>query len=150
MTGCRRKHLSVAVAIFDTICGEDHALFGYKLNHPCGWVGWEFCGGKIDPGETALEAARREVLEETGLIITPEFMQCYVELDTYLCLLFGAVPEGGDVDLREPHKHREWKWFPCSEPPSPLIPYAADAIRALKEVSERNKPEDEEDDWWKC
>lgn len=29
--------------------------------------GWQFAGGIIDPGEDALQCARRELLEETGL-----------------------------------------------------------------------------------
>jgi 8-oxo-dGTP diphosphatase len=31
---------------------------------------WEFPGGKIEPGETPTEAAERECLEETGLVVT--------------------------------------------------------------------------------
>src|ERR1700752_4364784 len=31
---------------------------------------WSFAGGKIDPGESPYEAARRELLEETNLIAT--------------------------------------------------------------------------------
>ncbi|HET6384312.1 MAG TPA: (deoxy)nucleoside triphosphate pyrophosphohydrolase [Armatimonadota bacterium] len=32
---------------------------------------WEFPGGKIAPGESPEEAVRREVHEETGLVVTP-------------------------------------------------------------------------------
>ncbi|WP_425616521.1 (deoxy)nucleoside triphosphate pyrophosphohydrolase [Anatilimnocola sp. NA78] len=34
---------------------------------------WEFPGGKIHPGETAEDAAVRECLEETGLVVEPLF-----------------------------------------------------------------------------
>lgn len=36
---------------------------------PDGW--WELPGGGIDPGESYLEAAVREIKEETGLILDP-------------------------------------------------------------------------------
>jgi len=31
------------------------------------WHGWEFCKGKIEKGETKLQAVKRETIEETGL-----------------------------------------------------------------------------------
>lgn len=44
-------------------------------------------GGKVDPGETPLQAAVREVFEETGIVLAPEL----------LVLVFVDVCEG-DVD----------------------------------------------------
>jgi 8-oxo-dGTP diphosphatase len=35
------------------------------------WRGWVPPGGKVDPGEHPREAARRELLEETGLLMDP-------------------------------------------------------------------------------
>ncbi len=135
MNTCDRRHVSVGVAVFDTFAGIEHCLFGFKLSHPSGLVGWEFTGGKVDPGEIARDAAVRETLEETGLLIQPTFLNCYTEIeDNYLCLLFGGLPIDGELKLREPHKHREWKWFPCDQPPRPLIPYAADCLQSISEM----------------
>ncbi len=37
------------------------------IRNSYGWKKWTFPGGRIDKGEEPLEAAKREVLEETGL-----------------------------------------------------------------------------------
>src|SRR5579884_2509829 len=55
---------------------------------------WEFPGGKVEPGETPLECAVREVSEETGLSVAPvaewdavvyEYPDRTVELHPFLC-----------------------------------------------------------------
>ncbi|WP_232626527.1 NUDIX domain-containing protein [Streptomyces alfalfae] len=60
--------LAAEVWAFD--CTLDHVLL---VEHR--WRGWVAPGGKVDPGETPREAARRELCEETGvqaeLLATP-------------------------------------------------------------------------------
>lgn len=40
---------------------------------------WSVPGGKVDAGEGLAEAARREVLEETGLVVEPEALVTVIE-----------------------------------------------------------------------
>lgn len=66
-------------------------------------------GGKVDPGETVLEAAVREVLEETGIQVRPDEMyQVYIrpcrgdvdyEMTTFLCFAEDIAPR---ADFDEP------------------------------------------------
>lgn len=62
----QKSHVTCAVAIFTPD--------GVLLAHPTGSRhigGWSFPKGLRDEGETELEAAVREVREETGLVINP-------------------------------------------------------------------------------
>jgi mutator protein MutT len=63
---------------------------------------WEFPGGKVEPGETGEECARRETAEETGVLVQvrrrlPD--RAYrdakrsVRLEVYLCDYLGGVPQ---------------------------------------------------------
>ncbi len=73
--------------------------------------GWEFPGGKIEPGETPEEAVRREIEEELGASIAVENFLTSVEWDypafrvsmrLYLCRL-----EDPHLELRE-HESARW------------------------------------------
>ena len=74
---------------------------------------WEFPGGKIDPGETAEDCVKRELLEE--FLITIEIIKPF-------CEIIHTFPEGqilvhayycrwvaGEISLSE---HSEYVWAP--------------------------------------
>ncbi len=131
---CLRKHVSASVIIFDNLVGKEHILYGFKLNPPNGYApGWEWPTGKHDKGETIERTAVRETQEETGLVVCIEFLT-YVETPGYMCMVFGGIPIGGMLELREPDKHREWRWFQYDEFPNPLLPYTRNALLKLGEL----------------
>jgi len=55
-----------AVAVVPVLPDGSLALL-WQFRHPIGRTHWEVPAGRVDPGEGPEEAARRELLEETGL-----------------------------------------------------------------------------------
>ena len=78
------------------------------------WNCWVFPGGKIEPNETPLEAAKREVFEETNLII--EDLEIISEQDFdiknqhHIGYLVKANKYSGEIKIKELEKIAEIKF----------------------------------------
>ena len=57
---------SVVIMAVDDSGREPRVLLARQYRYAAGRYLWEFPAGRIDPGETPLAAAQRELLEETG------------------------------------------------------------------------------------
>ena len=80
------------------------------------WQGYTFPGGHIEPGESIVQSAIREVKEETGLTMkNPRLVgvkQFWAESGRYIVFLFSATKFTGD--LRSSNEG-EVEWFTKEE-----------------------------------
>ncbi len=104
---------------------------------------WGLVGGKVDFLEHAIDAARRECLEESGiragalslLGVSEQLMDD--EAQHWVSLIFLAEGFEGEPVLAEPEKHSELGWFAPDALPSPLCRAVRDALALLGSTRDR-------------
>ena len=115
MTAMGRK-LVVAAALVDDL-GAPTALLAARRSRPVELAGmWEFPGGKVDPGETPVEALHRELSEELGI---------EVELGEEV-----VGPDDGGWIITDRHVMRLWLARVTAGEPEPLVEH--DELRWLR------------------
>ena len=118
------KRPAVGVAV--VVIKNDRVLLGLrKSSHGSGL--WSFPGGHLEFGESVEECAKREVFEETGLLVTNvrygPFTNDFFrdEQKHYVTLFTLADYSGGVEEVREPEKNDCWSWYRWDELPQPLF-----------------------------
>lgn len=101
------------LAALAVVLHQDRVLLVRRRNPPDAGL-WGFPGGHVEPGETALAAAARELAEETGVTATPlryldnvdviardadGVLQHHFLLAAVICRYCAGVPQAGDDAL---------------------------------------------------
>jgi 8-oxo-dGTP diphosphatase len=98
---------------------------------------WNLPSGKLEDGETVLQAALREGLEEIGIHATESDLG-FIHLihyrnarsDARIGVFFQVRDWQGEPYNAEPHKCAQIKWWPLDGLPDNTYPYTVAGIRA--------------------
>jgi len=137
------RRLVVAAAIVDDLVAP-RLLLAARRSRPAHLVGrWEFPGGKVDPGETPVEALHRELREELGVtvelgeeIVGPDHGTWIITDRHVMRLWFARITAGDPQPLVE---HDELAWL---ETGSWLtVPWLDADVRIVEELARQVAPE---------
>ena len=97
---------------------------------------WTMPGGKLRFGEEFEQAARRELLEETGVIAKKIKVICVNNdiTDNAHFVTVGVLCEvwEGEPKVMEPDQITEWGWFDLNNPPFPIYVPSAKILMNLR------------------
>lgn len=105
----------VGAAIVDDLERPTRLLSARRTEPPALAGGWEFAGGKVDPGETDEQALHRELAEELGVTVRlGEVLPGPLEDgrwplgESYAMTLWWVVVESGEPAPLEEHDALRW------------------------------------------
>ncbi len=124
------KHIEVVAGVIK----DGDKIFATQRGYGEFKDGWEFPGGKMEPGETPQQALARELKEELAVDVNVGDFLCTVDYDyptfhlTMHCFYCSLV--GGELTLLE---HEAAKWLSMSELHSVnWLPADVDVVKALE------------------
>lgn len=120
-----------------TIIIRDGAMLLGRRKGGDGEGEWGLPGGHVEYGESLVEAAKRELEEETGLaadtltlvgVVNDPRGDCH-----YIHFSFAANNTEGEPVLAEPEKCYGWEWIPLSDLPENIFVGHVKIISAYKD-----------------
>lgn len=118
------KQVKIGVGVF---VFKDGKFLMQKRQGSHGAGTWAPPGGHLEFGETFAEAARREVLEETGIIIANLAIAAVTndifveEGKHYVTVWMVSDWQSGEPQIIEPHKCVDQQWYSFDDLPEPLF-----------------------------
>lgn len=132
---CARKTVKVVAAVIR----RDGKIFATQRGYGAYKDGWEFPGGKVEPGEKPEDALKREIKEELAadisvgeLLLTVEYD--YPEFHLSMDCFLAALADGSTMQLLE---HEAAKWLAPDELDQvDWLPADVEVVERIKLISQ--------------
>ncbi|NUR86675.1 MAG: NUDIX domain-containing protein [Nonomuraea sp.] len=131
-----KERFRTIVDVHVLLVRDGRVLLGRRANTGYADGLWHLPSGHLEAGESAVDAARREAMEEIGVGIEPgdlRFVHVMHRAPERVGLFFVAERWSGEPYNAEPDKCAELGWFPLGEIPDDTVGYPAAAIAAIVE-----------------
>ena len=124
------QNLRIVQVVAALILNDEGQVLAVKCPEHKHGGGWEFPGGKIEPGEAARDAVAREICEELGVqvevgellhTIEWDYPTFHLSMQCFICRI-----TSGELQLRE---HTEARWLDAASLDSvPWLPADVDVL----------------------